>query len=143
VSGTAPEKAPANLLRALQEAQARDGQVTPEFMTGLAESLGLPENDVYAVASFYSFLSIKPRGRHVVRVCKNLPCHVRNGQAVIDAIERATGTRPGGTTPDGRFSLELTNCVGLCDRAPAMLINHDPYNDLTPDKIPSILEKYR
>jgi NADH-quinone oxidoreductase subunit E len=144
VSGnTAGEKKPDNLLRSLQEAQARDGRVTPQFMADLAESLGVPVNDVYAVATFYSFLSTRPRGRHVIRVCQNLPCHVKDGQAVIDAIAGATGIRPGRTTADGRFSFELTNCVGLCDKAPAMLINHDPYFDLTPDKVPPILDKYR
>jgi NADH-quinone oxidoreductase subunit E len=139
----APEKAPDNLLRALQEAQTSYGEVTPEFMVRLAESLGVPESDVYGVATFYSFLATKPRGRYVIKICKNLPCHIKDGPAVIAALERETGVRPGNTTPDGRFSLELTNCIGLCDKAPAMLVNHDPHFDLTPDKIPLILDKYR
>jgi len=136
------EKAPDNVLMALQEAQTRFGYLPPEYMTELAESLDIPVNDVYGVASFYSFLAIKPLGRNVIRICKSLPCHLKDGQAVIEAIEKKIGAKPGNTTEDGRFSFELTNCIGLCDNSPAMLINHDAHIGLTSKKIAVILEKY-
>ncbi|MFH1646531.1 MAG: NAD(P)H-dependent oxidoreductase subunit E [Chloroflexota bacterium] len=139
----AREKAPDNILMALQEAQARSGPLTQEVMAELATSLGVPANDVYGVASFYSFLSVKPLGRNVIRVCQSLPCHLKEGQAVIDAIRKASGVRPGRTTGDGHFTFELVNCIGLCDGAPAMLINHDVHTDLTPGKIAGILQKYK
>ena len=132
-----------NLLVVLKEAQARFGYLPPEFMVELADSLGVPVNDVYGVASFYSFLSIKPLGRNVIRICRSLPCQMKNYQAVIEAVAREIGIRPGETTPDGRFSFELTNCIGLCDRAPAMLINSDAHVDLTPKKISQILQNYK
>jgi len=132
-----------NLLVALQEAQTRFGYLPPEFMVELAGSLGVPVSDVYGVASFYSFLSIKPLGRNVIRICRSLPCYLKGGQAVVEAVAREIGIRPGETTPDGRFSFELTNCIGLCDRAPAMLINSDAHVDLTPEKISQILQNYK
>jgi NADH-quinone oxidoreductase subunit E len=136
-------KAPENLLLALKEAQAKFGYLTQELMDELADSLDVPVNDIYGVASFYSFLSTKPLGRNVIRICRSLPCYLQNGQTIIDTVERELGIKPGETTPDGRFSFELTNCIGLCDRAPAMLINSDAHVDLTPEKISRILQNYK
>lgn len=136
------EKAPDNVLMALQEAQTTLGYLPPEYLTELAESLDIPVNDVYGVASFYSFLAIKPLGRNVIRICKSLPCHLKDGQAVIEAIEKEIGVKPGNTTEDGRFSFELTNCIGLCDNSPAMLINYDAHIGLNAKTIAGILEKY-
>ena len=132
-----------NLLVALKEAQTRFGYLPQEFMVELADSLGVPVNDVYGVASFYSFLSIKPLGRNVIRICRSLPCYLENCQTIIETVAGEIGIKPGETTPDGRFSFELTNCIGLCDRAPAMLINSDAHVDLTPEKIAQILQNYK
>lgn len=137
------DTAPRNLLVALKEAQTKHGWLPPDFMAELAESLDVPLNDVYGVASFYSFLTIRPLGRNVIRICRSLPCYLQNGQTIIETVEKEIGIKPGETTPDGRFSFELTNCIGLCDRAPAMLINNDPHVDLTPKKIARILQKYK
>ena len=136
-------EAPENLLIALKEAQTRSGYLSPEVITELADSLDVPVNDVYGVASFYSFLFTKPVGRNVIRICKSLPCYLQNAQTIIETVEREIGIKPGQTTPDGRFSFELTNCIGLCDRAPAMLINGDDHVDLTPGKISQILQNYK
>jgi NADH-quinone oxidoreductase subunit E len=136
-------KAPENLLIALREAQKRFGYLPQEIMVEIAESLDVPLNDVYGVASFYSFLTIRPLGRNVIRICKSLPCYLHNSQVIIETLQKEIGIRPGETTPDGRFSFELTNCIGLCDRAPAMLINSDPHVELTPRKISQILQKYK
>jgi NADH:ubiquinone oxidoreductase subunit E len=137
------DKVPQNMLVALEEAQARFGYLSPELMAELAESLDVPVNDIYGVASFYSFLSPRPLGRNVIRICKSLPCYLKNCQPVVEAIEKELGIKPGETTPDGRFSFELTNCIGLCDGAPAMLINSDAHVDLTPKKIAQILQGYK
>ena len=135
-------QAPENLLVALKQAQTRFGYLPQDFMAELANSLNVPVNDVYGVASFYSFLAIKPRGRNVIRICWSLPCYIRNCQIIIDTVAKEIGIKPGQTTPDGRFSFELTNCIGLCDKAPAMLINNDAHVDLTPGKISHILQNY-
>jgi len=136
-------EAPQNLLIALKEAQSRHGYLPHDLMREIAESLDVPVNDVYGVASFYSFLVTRPAGRNVIRICKSLPCYLKDSQIIIETVAREIGIGPGETTPDGRFSFELTNCIGLCDRAPAMLINNDAHVDLTPKKIKQILQKYK
>ena len=140
---TVHKDVPDNILLALEEAQRRFGYISPEFMMELAGSLDIPVNDVYGVASFYSFLVTRPQGRNIIRICQSLPCHLKEGQAIMEAIETAIGIKPGNTTEDGRFSYEMTNCIGLCDGAPAMLINHDVHVKLTPEKIAGILAKYK
>ena len=142
-SVVAQQKWPEELQVKLKEAQNKSGCVTEELMAELADSLDIPVNDVYGVASFYSFLSTRPLGRNVIRICRSLPCYLKNYQAIVETVEKELGIKPGETTSDGRFSFELTNCIGLCDRAPAMLINDDPHVDLTPGKISQILKNYK
>jgi NADH-quinone oxidoreductase subunit E len=132
-----------DLLVLLERAQSRSGCLSRETIAELAESLGLSVGEVYGVASFYSFLSVEPQGRNVIRVCKSLPCYLKNSQLIIKSVRKAIGIEPGQTTLDGRFSFELTNCVGACDRAPAMMINDDVHVDLTPGKIAKILKAYK
>ena len=132
-----------NLLVVLKETQAKFGYLSPALMTELASSLDVPVNEVYGVASFYSFLNIKPLGRNIIRICRSVPCYLKENHAVIETVEREIGIKPGETSPASRFSFELTNCIGLCDRAPAMLVNSDVHVDLTPSKISQILQSYR
>jgi NADH-quinone oxidoreductase E subunit len=132
-----------DLLVLLERAQSRSGYLSERNIAGLAESLGLSISEVYGVATFYSFLSVKPQGRNVIRICKSLPCYLKNAQAIIDGVRKAIGIKPGETTADGRFSFELTNCIGACDRAPAMMVNDDVHGDLTPSKISKILKAYK
>ncbi|MFC2063202.1 NAD(P)H-dependent oxidoreductase subunit E [Chloroflexota bacterium] len=131
-----------DLLLLLVEAQKKHGYLTPRLLTEMAKSLGLSLGDIYGVATFYSFLSVKPQGRNVIRICKSLPCFLKNNHVIIESIEREIGISLYETTSDGRFSLQLTNCIGACDRAPAMMINSDIHTDLTPSKIPKILGLY-
>jgi NADH-quinone oxidoreductase subunit E len=132
-----------NLLMALKEAQKSSGYLPPERLAEIAASFDVPVSDVYGIASFYSFLSVKPSGRNIIRICRSLPCYLTDCQVIIETVARELGIKPGQTTPDGRFSFELTNCIGLCDQAPAMLVNHDPHVQLTPEKIKRILQQYK
>ena len=132
-----------DLLVLLERAQSRSGYLSQEAIAELAAALGLSIGEVYGVASFYSFLSVKPQGRNVIRVCKSLPCYLKDSQLIIDSVRKAIGIKPGETSADGRFSFELTNCIGACDRAPAMMINDDVHVDLTPKKIAQILKAYK
>ncbi len=129
-----------DLLELLREAQNRLGYLSEKTIVKVAKSLDIPISDVYGVATFYSFLSTKPQGRNVIRVCKSLPCFLKNSQMIIKSVEDEIGIKPGETTPDGKFSFQLTNCIGACDKAPAMLINNDVHTDLTPRKISRILK---
>ncbi len=131
------------LLELLKEVQNRFGYLSGELLVEIAKLLGLPVSEVYGVATFYSFLATKPQGKNVIRICKSLPCFLKNSQTIIEGVVKEIGIKPGETTPDGRFSFELTNCIGACDKAPAMMINHDVYGDLTPGEISQILEEYK
>jgi NADH-quinone oxidoreductase E subunit len=135
-------KGGANLLVLLQEAQQRYGHVPAKFMAEVAGTLEVPLSEVYGVATFYSFISARPLGRNIIRVCKSLPCYLRNSEMILEDLTKELDIKPGETTPDGRFSLELTNCIGGCDMAPAMLVNNDLHGDLTPEKISKVLTAY-
>ena len=131
-----------NLLPMLKKAQDRSRHISPKFMANSAEALNLSVSDVYGVSTFYSFLSTKPLGANVIRVCKSLPCYLQGSEMILQSIEDSLGIKPGEVTPDKKFSLELANCIGACDKAPAMLINHDVHGNLTPRKISKILRQY-
>lgn len=129
-----------NLLILLKEAQSRFGYLTQELLAELAQSLDISIGEVYGAATFYAFLSTETQGRNVIRICKSLPCFLKNSQLIIDSVEQEIGIKPGQTTTDGKFTFQLTNCIGACDKAPAMMINSDVYGDLTPKKISAILK---
>ncbi len=141
VRGTSTQsKDQKNLLVLLEEAQDKFGYLSQELMAELAEILGLSISEIYGVATFYSFLSTKPQGRNVIRVCQSMPCFLKNSQSIIESVEKEIGIKPGETTPDGKFSFELTNCIGACDEAPAMMLNNDVHVNLTLGKISRILK---
>jgi len=127
----------------LEAAQDKSAHISQETIAELAESLELSIGEVYGVASFYSFLSTKLQGRNIIRICQSLPCLLNYAQTIIESVQREIGIGPGETTPDGRFSFELTNCIGACDGAPAMMVNSDVHGDLTPKKIAKILQAYK
>ena len=131
-----------NLLIRLKEAQGRFGHLSREVIGELADTLGVPISQAYGVATFYSFLSTRPLGKNVILICKSLPCFLKNSEMIVKSVEENIGIRPGQTTPDGKFSFRLTNCIGACDKAPAMMINTDVHGELTPDKIARILRTY-
>ncbi len=131
------------LLVRLGEAQNKFGYLSEKVMIELAESLDMSISDVYGVATFYSFFSIRPQGRNIIRICKSVPCFLKNSQVIIETVEKEIGIKPGETTPNGKFSFHLTNCIGVCDKAPAMMINSEVYVDLTPNKISQILKAHK
>jgi len=132
-----------DLVVLLEEAQSKFGYLTGELLIEIAKSLDLSVSDVYGVATFYSFLSIKPQGRNVIRICKSLPCFLKNSQTIIESVAREIGIKPGETTSDSKFSFQLTNCIGACDEAPAMMVNNDIHVNLTPSRISQILGSYK
>ncbi|MBA7619369.1 NADH-quinone oxidoreductase subunit E [subsurface metagenome] len=131
------------LLMLLEAAQDKSAHISQGTIAELAESLDLSIGEVYGVASFYSFFSTKPQGRNVIRICRSLPCLLKYAQTIIGSVQKEIGIMPGETTPDGKFSFELTNCIGACDKAPAMMVNNDVHGDLTPKKIAKILQAYK
>jgi len=130
------------LLETLKTEQSRSGFVSPGAFSKIAQSFNINTSEVYGVATFYSFLSTRPLGRNVIRICKSLPCYMKDAPMIIKSVEKVIGIKPGETTTDGKFSFLLTNCIGACDQAPAMLVNHDVHGNLTPDKISEVLKFY-
>ncbi|MCG6878977.1 MAG: NADH-quinone oxidoreductase subunit NuoE [Deltaproteobacteria bacterium] len=131
-----------DLLNQIKEAQKEKGFVSEAVIQDMAKAIGISISDVYGVTTFYSFLSTQPQGRHTVRICKSVPCLLQNGETVSAAIEKDLGIAPGETTSDGRFTFELTNCIGACDQAPAMLVDDAIYGNLTPERIKTILQSH-
>ena len=118
------------------------GFLPQEALEQISAALKMPKSKVQSVASFYHMLSTKPLGRHVIKFCENAPCHVVGGREVWLALQEATNLQSGETSPDGKWSLITTSCLGLCAVGPVMLIDGDVYGNLTADKIPEILGRY-
>ena len=137
------KSSPGALIRVLHKAQMLFGHLPKEVQLAVAEGLGLPASEVYGVVTFYSFFSIKPRGKYIVGVCMGTACYVKGAAAVLEALKKELGVTPGNITEDGLFSLRLTPCVGACALAPVVAIGDDVYSKLTPDKIPEVVAKYR
>lgn len=130
------------LLEILNAEQRRAGFISPKVIPEIARNLNIGVSEVYGVVTFYSFLSTRTLGKNVIRICKSLPCYLKDAPMIIKSVERVIGIKPGETTTDGKFSFLLTNCIGVCDQAPVMLVNHDVHGNLTPDKISDVLKLY-
>ncbi len=131
------------LVAILHDVQKEAGYLSEEALTEIASGLDVPVSRVYGVATFYTLFATKPKGEHIIRVCQDAPCHVLGAKAVIEALEKELGIPMGGTTSDGKFTLEYTSCLGVCGVAPAMMINEAVYGNLTPERIPLILKEYK
>ncbi len=118
------------------------GYLTEEAMAEVSEKLHLPKSRVLTVASFYEMLYTKPHGRHVIKFCESAPCHVVGGWQVWQALQEHLKVKPGETSADGKWTLMTTSCLGICSVGPVMLVDDDVYGNLTPEKIPQILERY-
>lgn len=108
----------------------------------IAREMEIPMNQVYSFITFYAMLSVKPRGKYIVRMCKSAPCHVHGAQDVVRALEEQLGVAIGETTEDGRFTLEYCPCLGLCEISPAIMINDKVYGNLTPESVRDIIKQY-
>lgn len=131
------------ILRELQAQKTEHNSLTEADLVQVAEGLDVPLAHIYGVATFYSLYSISPRGQHVIRMCENAPCHIQGAKQVIAEFERQLGISVNETTPDKRFTLELTSCLGVCGVAPAVMIDSAVYGNLTPEKVADVLAQYK
>ena len=127
----------------LQAAQNIYGYLPEEVQIIIAEELDVPVSEIYGVASFYAQFTMNPKGKYQISVCLGTACYVKGSANVLQAIETKLGIKPGGITPDGKFSLNACRCVGACGLAPVMMINDDVYGRLTPKEVGPILDKYQ
>lgn len=131
---------PDALLEILHDLQHELGHVPEEALPVLAKALNLSRAEVHGVVTFYHDFRREPAGRHVIKVCKAEACQSMNGRALADAIQRTLNVRFGGTTADGRITLEAVYCLGLCATAPALLVDDQPKGRMTPAKFRALAE---
>ncbi len=131
----------AKLLAILHDVQDKFGYIPGVAMEIIAAELGKKPGEIYDTASFYSFFRFTP-AKHVIRVCNGLVCNLKGSEEIIKAIEERYGIKNGETTSDGKFRLEVVECIGRCDGPPAMLVDDDSYGNLTPKKAMEILRRY-
>lgn len=130
-------------LAILQDLQKQFGYIPREGLSAAAEHLECPVAQLYSMATFYKALSLKAKGRHIIKLCDGTACHIKGSPNLVDGVSRALGIRPGETTEDGLFSLELVNCLGSCAIAPVMVIDEQYYGKMTLERLPGILAAYR
>jgi NADH-quinone oxidoreductase subunit E len=124
-------------------AQDEIGYLSDAAIAEIAERLSLTQLDVRNVASYYSMLRFKPAGKFNVQVCTNISCMLRGAYDVYERFQEELGVGHKGVTKDGVFSLEEVECIGACCWAPAIQVNYDFHDELTPDHVPGIIAGYR
>ncbi len=131
------------LMMILSDIQKEYGYIPLEVQELVSERTGVSVAEIYGVVTFYSFFSLKPKGKYVVGVCLGTACYVKGAQQVIDKFAEILGIKPGETTEDGLFTLDALRCIGACGIAPAVTINGKVYPKVSVDSIPKIVEEYR
>ena len=132
-----------NLLPILQGIVSKEQHISEDAMVEVARELNISAAQVYGTATFYSFLHIRPKGKYIIRVCKTITCMMHGKNQIIKELESLLKVNLGETTHDGFFTLMETNCLGQCHKGPAMLINDEPYTELTPERVREIIMRYR
>ena len=130
------------LIQLLLDIQRELNWIPPEAMIRINKRLKIPVSEIYRVASFYTALSLKPRGRHLVRVCSGTACYVRGGPRILDSVERTLSIRAGETTTDDKFTLETVNCLGCCALGPVVEIDGQYHGKLATANVEKLLSSY-
>ncbi|MCJ7471841.1 MAG: NADH-quinone oxidoreductase subunit NuoE [Actinobacteria bacterium] len=130
------------LIPVLQNIQETVGFLPLDVQRKVADELGIPEKDVYGVVTFYSFFTMVPRGKCNIRVCMGTACFVKGAKRIVENISNLLGIKPGQTTTDRNYSLQINRCLGACGIAPIMVINDKVYQKVDPDKVIDIINKY-
>jgi NADH-quinone oxidoreductase subunit E len=129
------------LIPILQRVQQEFGYLREEDLLRIARFIGVPESQVFAVATFYAQFRFTPIGKKHVMVCRGTACHVRGAPRILQEIERQLGIKEGETTPDLEYSLESVACIGACGLSPCIMINKKVAAKLTPKKVAQVLRK--
>ena len=129
-------------IEALKILQRRRGWVSDEEIKDLSEFFGMTVDELDSVATFYSFIFRRPVGRHIILVCDSVSCWVTGSARLIDYLKFKLGIEPGETTGDGRFTLLPIACLGVCEEAPAMIVDTKVHGNLDEKRIDEILERY-
>ena len=135
------EKTP--LMMILSDIQKEYGYIPLEVQELVSARTGISVAEIYGVVTFYSFFSLKPKGKYVIGCCLGTACYVKGAQQVIDKFSEILGIAPGETTADGLFTIDALRCIGACGIAPAVSINGQVYPKVSVSSVPKIIEEYR
>lgn len=133
------------IIPSLHEILEKYRDIPYKSLEELSDYLQIPLSHIEGIVSFYDMFRYKKNARHHIRICRNLPCHLANYQSLLDKIKELTGADIGKNSPDGRWYIELVECIGSCAIAPAFLIDNDLYDgsSLDEEELKKILEKYK
>jgi len=137
------DKDKSNLIQMLNEVQEAYGYVPKHAQLAISEHLGVTMAEVYSVITFYSRFTLKPKGKYNVAVCLGTACFVKGSEQILDKLKQKLGIDVGETTPDGKFSIEATRCIGACGLAPVFTINDEVYGKATPEMLDKIIDEYK
>lgn len=126
----------------LNEIQGEIGHISKPMQSYIAEKLHVPLKDVFGVVTFYSFFTMKPRGKHRVAFCLGTACYVGGAEMLIEKAQQILGVKLGETTPDRKFTLEPCRCLGACSQAPALMVDSNLHGHNSPDRVITVLRKY-
>jgi len=130
------------LINVLHKTQGLFGYLPAEVQEIIAKELNVSLANVYGVVTFYSFFTMKPKGKHPISICLGTACYVRGAEKVLDEFKRALNIKVGESTPDGKFSLSCLRCVGACGLAPVVMIGEKVYGRVSPDGVKDILKEF-
>ena len=133
---------PGKTMPILQEAQAIYGYLPLEVQKIIAEKTGIPLEEIYGIASFYAQFKLNPDGEVAIAVCLGTACYVKGSGDIIEEFSKQLNLPVGSTSPDGKYSIEATRCIGACGLAPVLTVNGEVYGRLTVDDVDGILAKY-
>ena len=134
---------PGMLIPLLQAAQDSYGYVPPLAIEQIVEATGIPASEVYGVITFYKQFRLKPPGKHILRICKGTACHVQGAEMIAQTVEEELKIVRDETSGDGLFTFLEVACLGCCSLAPVVMIDEQAYGSLTPQKLRTILRRYR
>ena len=134
---------PTPTMMILEDIQKEYGYIPLEVQELVSKLTGVPVSDIYGVVTFYSFFSMTPKGKYVIGVCLGTACYVKGAQLVLDKFSQLLGIKPGETTPDGLFTIDVLRCIGACAIAPAVSINGKVYPQCKVDNVANIIKEYR
>ena len=137
----ADEKTP--LMMILSDIQREYGYIPLEVQELVSEKTGIPVAEIYGVVTFYSFFSLKPKGKYVIGCCLGTACYVKGAQQVIDKFSEMLGIKAGETTADGLFTIDALRCIGACGIAPAVSINGKVYPKVSVNAVKGIIDEYK
>lgn len=133
------------LLMMLQDIQTNNEQnyISEEALQHVASYLNMTMSSMYGVVSYYSMLSLKPRGKYIIKICTSPVCELMDEFNILDWAQKYFGISVGETSSDGLFTLEQTECLGRCGKAPSIMINNETYTNINPERLKTIVEELR